>query len=162
MTNIIFLDIDGVLTSDRVHRARNEIYKDEMNCFLTQFDPVAIEFFNKISSKHDISFCLISTWKNNLGIAYMIPHWIDTCFYNAGFRGKFLNELKTEDEHEHSRSRGIELLMEDYPDSNYIIIDDCDFDWTDHQRERWVMTDPDNGILLTHMKQIENLIKDWN
>ena len=51
---LVFLDIDGVFTSSRVHYAHNAVYK-----MWHRFDPVAVDFMNKIHDKYPVEFVLI-------------------------------------------------------------------------------------------------------
>ena len=46
---LVFLDIDGVFTSSRVHAAHNASY-DSWHLF----DPVAIDFMNRIHDTHPV------------------------------------------------------------------------------------------------------------
>ena len=53
---LVFLDIDGVFTSSRVHYAHNAVFN-----IWHRFDPVAVDFMNKIHDKYPVEFVLIST-----------------------------------------------------------------------------------------------------
>ena len=82
----IFLDIDGVFTSHRVHMS-----KRFERMMWVEFDKVAIEFMNTIHEKHNVDFVIMSTWKNGLDSADpMIIHWIDSASH-FGLRFHFRN-----------------------------------------------------------------------
>lgn len=54
--NVIFLDIDGVLTSARTCIAYNEKV-------LRRFDPIAVKLLATICKQSDMKICISSTWR---------------------------------------------------------------------------------------------------
>jgi hypothetical protein len=164
---LCFLDIDGVLTSERVHTT----YQGEYMMW-HQFDPIAIQFFNKIHDTHPIETVIMSTWKNNLrSDDHMIEHWVRSAFGNSGFRGMFANPWKTDpdniiwqksgaNDRGHEVKEYLELYGADIED--YILFDDnaYQFDRILGKR-RLVRTDPENGLLYKHMLNAQSIMGTW-
>lgn len=161
---IVFLDIDGVLTSQRAQYASANP-TDMWNVF----DSVAVSFLNKIHDKfEDVYFVLVSTWKNYLRTDdQMIFHWMQSSFRNAGFRGEFWEPWKTNPDNltkYPSRAHEMKDYMEMYtPDLvDYIVIDDNDYGFEEVLRKkRHIKTDPINGMLLRHMHDAMSLMGTW-
>ena len=164
----IFLDIDGVFCSTRVqlgHTCSNHKMWD-------RFDPIAIDFMNKIDDLYDVDFVLMSTWKNH--IKHDDPvyyHWINSSFRNAGFRGRFPwpnwktnphNEI-----HKYNSMNGRAHEVADYlkefgPYQDFMLFDDSHYDFNAVLgKKRWVRCDPGNGILLKQMDYAMSLMGSW-
>ena len=165
---LVFLDIDGVLTSNRVHYSG--IYEYDM---WHQFDPIAIQFFNKIHDRYPVEFVLISTWKNYLrNDDKNIEHWIRAAFANSGFRGDFSELWKTDPDNlwinkprPYDRSHEIRDYLEEYATDikDYIIFDDNDYNFEKVLgKKRLVKTDPENGLLYKHMKNAMSIMGQWD
>ena len=165
---LIFLDIDGVFTSTRVHTAHNADYD-----IWHRFDPVAVDFMNKIHDTYDVAFVLISTWKNSLVTDNnMISHWVKAAFANSGFRGSFSSLWKTDPDNLKFGKQGVYNRaheIRDYLDTygpnvkDYLIFDDNDYDFKKVLgKKRLVKTDPDNGLLHKHMLNAYSLMGLWD
>lgn len=165
---LVFLDIDGVFTSARVHYAHSGEYKT-----WARFDPVAVDFMNKIHDRYPVEFVLISTWKNQLfNDDQMIAHWVQAAFENSGFRGVFADKWKTDPDNlwpgkqpPYYRSHEIRDYLAEYGDQiqDYIIFDDNDYDFENVLgKKRWIRTDPDNGLMFKHMKNAMSITGQWN
>jgi len=164
---LVFLDIDGVFTSSRVHYAHNAVYD-----MWQRFDPVAIDFMNKIHDRYPVEFVLISTWKNHLqNDDGNIEHWIRSAFANSGFRGDFAEMWKTDPDNlwvnkpsPYDRSHEIRDYLEEYGQDikDYIIFDDNDYGFEMVLgKRRLVQTDPENGMLYKHMKNAMSIMGQW-
>lgn len=161
---IVFLDIDGVFTSNRVQFA-SQNSSDIWN----KFDPVAVEFMNKIDHKYkNVKFCLISTWKNGLKTDdIMTEHWMLTAFRNAGFTGNFTTPWKTNpDNFDKFPTRANEILDFNntfYPNiEDFIIFDDNDYGFKRILgKSRLIRTDANNGLLFKHMKDANSMMGMW-
>jgi hypothetical protein len=162
---MVFLDIDGVFTSTRVQYASanpKEIW--------SKFDPIAIEFMNKINDKYDgVYFSLVSTWKNYLDEKdSMISHWVLSSFRNAGFRGEFWTPWKTNPHNLNkfpNRAHEMVDYMKTYtPDlKDFIVFDDNNYGWdTVLGKKRWIKTDPANGLLFKHMNFAMSIMGTWD
>lgn len=163
MKYVVFVDIDGVLTTQRAHLSRvNQSYNK-----WSQFDPVAINFFNRIHdhAPNEIEFVLTTSWKNfvpDYDIGGWNFHWIQAAFANAGFRGTFAELWKTEKEHILPREEGILNYIEDNHVNDYLIFDDNDYGFNDLlPKRRFIKTDPDDGILTKHMRNALAIVGEW-
>lgn len=162
---LVFLDIDGVFTSNRVHYAHNATYE-----MWARFDQNAVDFMNKIHDTYPVEFVISSTWKNFLDYTNQgILHWVQSAFANSGFRGKLANPWKTDptDDSMYNRwSRGHEVLF--YLDKygldvdDYIIFDDTRYNFKEVLgKNRLILTDPNDGLLYKHMKNAASIMGNW-
>lgn len=164
----VFLDIDGVFCSHRVqmgHSCTNHPMWDK-------FDPVAIDFMNKIDELYNVDFVLMSTWKNHIKHDDpMYFHWINSSFRNVGFRGKFpwpnwkTNPLNDLDKYNHLNGRAKEVsdyLKEFGPYEDYLLFDDTDYDFNRSLgKKRWIRCSPEDGLLTKQMKHAMSLMGPW-
>lgn len=164
---LVFLDIDGVFTSSRVHTAHNAEYE-----MWHRFDPVAVDFMNRIHDTYPVEFVLISTWKNYLRNDDLnVSHWVRAAFGNSGFRGTFSELWKTDPDNlwpnkppGYNRAGEIlDYLEEHAPDvEDYIIFDDNDYGFERVLgKRRLVRTDPENGLLHKHMLNAMSIMGNW-
>lgn len=164
---LVFLDIDGVFTSSRVHTAHNGEYK-----MWARFDPVAVDFMNKIHDTYPVEFVLISTWKTGLKTDdRMTAHWIESAFANSGFRGVFSYLWKTDPDNlgnnkpwPYNRAHEIKDYLAEYGEGvlDFIIFDDNDYKFADVLgKKRLVLTDPNNGLLHKHMLNALSIMGTW-
>lgn len=165
---LVFLDIDGVFTSSRVHYAHNAVYD-----MWQRFDPVAVDFMNKIHDRYPVEFVLISTWKNYLrNDDHNIEHWIRAAFANSGFRGDFATMWKTDPDNlwsnkpqPYDRSHEIKDYLETYGQDieDFLIFDDNDYGFEKVLGiKRWIKTDPENGLLYKHMLKAQSIMGQWH
>ncbi len=163
---LVFLDIDGVFTSSRVHYAHNAKYE-----MWHRFDPVAVDFMNKIHDRYPVEFVLMSTWKNGLrSDDQMTEHWVRAAFGNSGFRGEFASPWKTDPDNfaVHKRwDRGNEV--KDYLETfatdvlDFILFDDNRYRFKEILgKNRLVHTDHENGLLYKHMLNAQSLMGNWH
>jgi len=164
---VIFLDIDGVFASTRVHMGATSCGQPMWD----KFDPVAVDFLNRLHDKHNIDFVLSSTWKNNLNrLDTTIFHWMLSSFRNAGFRGNFPypnwktnpndTPVSSIDGRAHEVKHFLEACLGAYDD--FVIIDDTDYRFNGVLGiKRFVKTDAENGMLAKHMKHILSLTGTW-
>lgn len=165
---LVFLDIDGVFTSSRVHYAHNAVYN-----MWHRFDPVAIDFMNRIHDTYRVEFVLISTWKNYLrNDDNTISHWVRAAFANSGFRGVIADLWKTDPDNlwvnkprPYNRSHEIRDYLAEYGQDieDYIIFDDNDYNFASVLgKKRLIRTDPDNGLLYKHMQKAQSIMGQWS
>lgn len=165
MKYLIFVDFDGVLTSKRVHFTQPT---DSYQIWST-FDPVVMEFFNKIHNTYDdVSFVWTTTWRNNLQESGVLEHILYSMWYNAGFRGRFGtpwrvnpdNTMNTSD-----RAHEIKDYLEKYATTHkdFVIFDDSNYRFNDILGvKRFVQTSPDDGMLFKHMRNAWSLMGNWD
>lgn len=164
MKYLVFLDFDGVLTSTRVHYAHNAEYP-----MWARFDPVAVDFLNKINDTFvDVSFVWSTTWRNRMVDTVHTEHWAASMFANAGFRGKFgvpwrVNSTDDQSKY-HVRAEEVKEYLNDYGSStkDFLVLDDSDYNWDKVLPvKRWVKTDSENGLLWKHMKVAMSMMGTW-
>ena len=163
---LVFLDIDGVFTSARVQYAHNATYG-----IWHRFDPIAVDFMNKIHDMYPVEFVLMSTWKNYLDSKDKnIEHWIRSAFGNSGFRGNFANPWKTDPDEEwvnrnnFRRGDEVKLYLEIYGQDvkDFILFDDNRYNFKEALgKGRLVQTDPENGLLHKHMMNAWSIMGTW-
>lgn len=163
---LVFLDIDGVFTSSRVHIAHNAEYE-----MWHRFDPVAIDFMNKIHDRYPVEFVIMSTWKEFLDAnSKQTEHWVRAAFGNSGFRGQFASPWKTDPDDEWIRGRRLDRgdQVREYLDQygvdilDFILFDDNSYNFdTALGKKRLIKTDPENGLLFKHMKKAQSILGQW-
>lgn len=162
---LVFLDIDGVLASNRVHFSWDNEYDK-----WSKFDPVAVDFFNKIWDRYPVEFVLMSTWKKSLDVNdEMITHWIMSAFKNSGFRGRFSNPWKTNPTNDPllekcDRATEVKSYLNTFASdvSDYILFDDERHNFKSVMgKSRLIQTNPSDGLLYRHMKDAHSLMGLW-
>jgi hypothetical protein len=164
---LVFLDIDGVFTSSRVHYAHAAAYE-----MWHRFDPVAVDFMNKIHDRYAVEFVLMSTWKNFIdATSKQTEHWIRAAFGNSGFRGDFADPWKTDPDelwiNRKNFDRGDEVreYLDTYATDikDFILFDDNAYNFdTALGKKRLVRTDPENGLLYKHMCNAQSIMGQWH
>jgi hypothetical protein len=165
---LVFLDIDGVFTSSRVHFAHAAAYE-----MWHRFDPVAVDFMNKIHDRYPVEFVIMSTWKDNLrSDDNNVKHWVHAAFGNSGFRGQLATPWKTDPDNVIWQRKGandrayevkeyLELYATDIKD--YILFDDNRYQFKEVLGvNRLVHTDHENGLLYKHMLNAHSLMGQWH
>ena len=162
---LVFLDIDGVFTSSRVHYAHAADYD-----MWHRFDPVAVDFMNRIHDRYPVEFVLMSTWKNYLDVDNNdVLHWIRAAFGNSGFRGKLADPWKTDPKEERlysrwDRAHEVLYYLNEYGLDvvDYILFDDNAYQFNSVlPKKRLVLTDPVDGLLYKHMKNAQSIMGTW-
>jgi hypothetical protein len=164
--HLVFLDIDGVFTSSRVHISRTDPYP-----MWVKFDPVSIDFMNKIHDKYRVQFVIMSTWKEHFREDDTnIFHLVEAMFRNSGFRGEFASPWKTNPDNlprlfELDRAYEVKEYLETYANDivDYILFDDNRYKFKEVLgKNRLVQTDHENGMLYKHMLNALSLMGNWN
>jgi hypothetical protein len=163
---LIFLDIDGVFTSARVNMAQNATYET-----WHRFDPVAVDFMNKIHDTYPVEFVLMSTWKNYIDVtSSQVEHWIKAAFGNSGFRGTFAKPWKTDPDETWINNSGLQrgdevrMYLDEYGQDvdDFILFDDNRYNFKEALgKSRLVRTDAEDGLLHKHMLNALSLIGTW-
>jgi hypothetical protein len=166
-TYLVFLDIDGVFTSSRVHYAHNASYE-----MWARFDPVAVDFMNKIHDRYPVEFVLMSTWKNFIDTtSFQVEHWVQSAFANSGFRGVIAKPWKTDPDESWINQRGLDrgdevkLYLEEHAQDvkDFILFDDNAYNFnTALGKRRLVQTDAEEGLLYKHMKNAQSIMGQWH
>lgn len=162
---LVFLDIDGVFTSSRVHYSHNAEFK-----MWHRFDPVAVDFMNRIHDTYPVEFVLMSTWKNHLqNDNETIEHWVRSAFANSGFRGMIAKPWKTDPDNfavmkRWDRAHEVKDYLENFGDGveDFILFDDNAYRFKEILgKGRLVRTDPEEGLLYRHMKNAQSIMGNW-
>lgn len=148
VNGVIFLDIDGVLTSSRVYVATNEKI---VGGTWGQFDPVAVQFLNHVCANYGYKVVISSTWRNHYDRST-----IGAILKGNGCRFKLHPNWKT-DRFKGSRGEQIERWFENDKSVNHYIILDDDSDFSDEQRKYHVKTCGLNGMMLEHYSKLDKL-----
>lgn len=141
-SNIVFLDFDGVIATDRAYHAYRQDVAPRLP--MRAIDPISIMLLNRIlehSKYDDTRFVISSTWRD-----YHDKFSIESILYTNGFKGRLHYNwftpqgLKTRDEE-------ILAWLKDHPytKDNWIVIDDLDF-YDKEIIKRHVKTDEFDGI----------------
>lgn len=132
---IIFLDIDGVITSSRCNG-----YYD--------FDLWAVHFILFCCKNSNTKIVMSSAWR-------MIPEakeWFTDLF------GEFLHEDWRTGDLDH-RGKEISEWLAKHPEiEHYVVIDDSSFDIVELHRNNLVITSSEDGMLWRHMVQIRKML----
>lgn len=163
---LVFLDVDGVFTSSRVHYAHASAYE-----MWHRFDPVAVDFMNKIHDRYPVEFVVMSTWKNYIdATSNQMEHWVRAAFGNSGFRGQFADPWKTDPNETWintprlQRGDEVRMYLEEFGQDikDYILFDDNRYNFKEALgKGRLVLTDSEEGLLYRHMKNAQSLMGTW-
>lgn len=165
---VIFLDFDGVLNSTRTYLAREKIISSSkvQQRFLTHgeidsgFDIVAVGLLRRLVDKLGAVIVISSSWRYSMSIEMI--------------RRMFTNEFEWEDADDviigmtprsNTGRRGEEI--QNWIDNKtvgisnfqYVIIDDSS-DMEDHQFDRFVKTDYDEGLSYKDYNKVRELFGD--
>jgi len=149
-SKIIFLDIDGVLCTNRSHSA--SMIQTGM---MESLDSVGIGLLNNICATTEAQIVISSTWR-------ILHTDIPMMFRMCGFRGAFHPAWKTpdafnKDTNKTLRGDDINQWFEEHGKHEYIIIDD-DSDFHDDQKERLILTKFDDGISFQNFRDALDLL----
>ena len=139
---MLFLDIDGVLNTERQHEychSRGISNSDEYGYL---FDPVAVRNLAKIIEKTGADIVVSSSWKHFMSYKEFLDMW-----EYRGLPGFVTDVTPTPAVR---RNRGDEIdawLNECDVDCQYVIIDDLDGgNFNEHQLSRLLVVNPFNGL----------------
>lgn len=148
---IIFLDFDGVISTTRAFMSQ----VDQQDFYIRWLDPVACDFVRRICEQFSCKIVVSSTWRNfgyeSCVATSMAAYGLDK-FVHKDWRTE---ELWSRDmELGGCRPLEIATWLAGHDETEYLILDDDTFLWTEHQKERWIHTDVENGMFLSHMSDI--------
>jgi len=157
---IIFLDIDGVLNSDRFYRERAKSKQNHIR-YLSEFDPECIELLNEIVKQTGAKIVVSSTWKA-LGVDKL-----KEIFRLVKFKGEIIDITPSLHYDGMVRGNEIHLWMEKNKEiigcdywayKDYVILDD-DSDMLYWHRNNFILVDRFIGITPQTVFQINKLLK---
>ena len=163
--NILFLDVDGVLNSERSFVAGGDRVKqygidnpnDPYFLKITKctIDPVAVDLVNRVCKMCDAKIVVSSTHRKHFADNDNKLFAMKEYFSNLGINREYVigwtENLST--------PRGIEIQdwLERHPETNrYVILDDSS-DMMEHQMEFFVRCDGDIGVSSSNFRQMLSL-----
>ena len=138
---LLFLDIDGVLSSARSMIAG---YK---------FDPVGCALIAKLCETFNLKICVSSTWRFD-GASLK-----KTLLQYGLQKYRYTDEPSTPSNHEKIRGDEIQWVINTHDIKNYIIIDD-DSDMLENQLQYFIQTNTNEGFLYSHFVQSKNILQE--
>lgn len=148
---IIFLDFDGVISTERASIANGE------RGLLVSLDTIGVKFLDRICTQYGIKIVISSTWRKSRDRSYFRE--LFQCFGYTALAKALHEEYATPQLS--GAIRGEEILQW-FNDSNYngskqckyLIIDD-NSDFHEEQLPHLILTDIYDGMLTKHFRQIE-------
>lgn len=148
---VVFLDIDGVLCTPRAALALGDYG------IIRAFDPVGIQFLNRLFEAAPYFLVMTSTWRRDVGSR--------TALQACGCHAPFHEHWRTGDRwssgdiqcSRDARPAEIGDWLAKHGPAEFIIFDDDPFNWTEEQAGRLVECDTYNGITITAMEKAFDL-----
>lgn len=163
-TNIIFLDIDGVLCSARCHVGSTH---DKKGTIWDDWDSVVVGLIKQLCNHHNAQIVFISTWvklKPNRIHEKVIQHSLEYyCHKN------YLCPIRVDDNNMMDKYAMVEywlkhndhnkfVIFEDDDICNHIVVDELKH--FDPIKPNLVLTDPLNGMLIEHYTKAKNILTE--
>jgi len=143
---IIFLDIDGVMNSERYYRTVDRNIKG-----WSRFDPSAVILIKRLIEEFDAKIVISSTWR--FGAVEMLKDEL----VKLGLIKYLHKDWKTPQIYSSNRGSEINMWLEKYKDiENYVIIDD-DNNILKEQEQRMVKTELMNGMEEEHYNKVREI-----
>lgn len=150
--NVIFLDIDGVLRTDKSDRFWSKVLNQDIptSIFERKLSPTSIKILNEIILITDAKVVITSMWRTFYNIDRL-----RSIFKDSGFKGEIVGETNQ------FGDRGEEI--QEWLDTNYInkyvVVDDSVRDILNHiDTKRVIKIDPLNGLDDTYFDSIVDLL----
>lgn len=142
---VLFLDIDGVINSERTFAAFGGYPHDFTASELARFDPVALALVRKLCDKSGCVVVLSSSWRlqftaHEVAAGLDLPVFASTPDYGSTF----------------SRADEIAGWLAANPYvTHFAIVDDMALDWPDRTHgAHFVQTNPDIGLTVANYRQL--------
>lgn len=153
---IIFLDMDGVLCTNRAHTAQGLQHMPNHHPFMDALDREAIGMLNALTAQVYCKYVLSSTWRKQHSKEEMEEH-----LRKYGWKGEFHEDWKTDHIgpiRGNEIQRWIDSHTWDNGNKNYIILDDND-DMLGSQKFHFVQTDEYNGLTMENYWHMERIFR---
>ena len=165
---IIFLDIDGVLNSEKWYKERfdKKLYPNLEGYPLCEFDPLTIEQLNLLTDKTNAKIVISSTWRMGRTIDEL-----KKLFEEVGIKGEIIGitpHLTFSDGHRVDRGNEIKRWIDlncirwwdkmlsqkekDITLESYVILDD-DHDMLLEQKDNFIKTSWRDGLTALHTRK---------
>ena len=140
---VIFLDIDGVITSARTGWFNFDIY--------------AVNFFIWLCERSSAKLVISSTWRYNHNKIF----W-DKIFPECMHEDYKTPVIYTSARGEYIRGDEIKMWLDNHPETTeYLIVDD-DADMLEEQKNSFIQTDGHNGLTFQNMDAIVAFFHIWD
>lgn len=146
---ILFLDVDGVLSSARSSVANNGYPAAKNPTSWNKFDEVAIYLVRTIVTRSGAAIVLTSSWRHEANI--------DALEYRLGLRVHDVTRVGRELD---SRGGQIDDWLKEHPGVEAFAILDDEDDFLPYQMDFLCQTSPRNGLLLRHYEEAMRLLGD--
>ena len=146
---IIFLDIDGVLNSEKYYRSVDRKRKN-----WSRFDPLAVLMIKKLIDEFSLKIVITSTWR--FGAVEML----NIELIKSGLKQYLYEDWKTPQTSPSHRGKEIKMWLDNHPVINeYVIIDDDENILKEHML-RFVQTDIKEGLNQEHYYKAREVLLD--
>lgn len=168
MSNIIFLDIDGVLNHEMFYRKRHEEGFNPENYPLTEFCPEAVKNLNVLIEKGNAVICVSSSWRLGRTIEEL-QELLNSVGVKGNVVGRTCSKLNRSKYGETVRGDEIKHWFECYPEldrdymgrpipNNYVILDD-DNDMSNEQKTHFIHVDRWFGLTEKDVEKAIQILK---
>ena len=153
---ILFLDIDGVIVSDRTHYSTGE------HGLMVEPDPVALKAIRRFCAKTGARIVLSSAWRKTNGVLEHMSEWgLHHLLYDPP--GGNRNDWRTitapcDDSLLHERGIEIKEWLDRHPEeTRYVILDDQPHQILPAQEKHLILCDPHEGMTSKNIYQLMQL-----
>lgn len=150
-SGILFLDMDGVLCTDRAYFAASQDKKKHISRCL---DPVGIRLINRLCDDFNLKIVISSSWKSRYDVAdILLTH---------GFTAEYHKDEKTKPRFSGSRGMEIRDWLEEHPEvKHFIIMDDSLDGMQDNDLSPFhCQTHYADGIMTEHYRRAVQILLD--
>jgi hypothetical protein len=146
---VLFLDLDGVINSERTMAAFGGYPHDFSKEDMARFDPVALALVRKLCAAADCYVVLSSTWRLNFTVEE-VAHYLDLPVMAA------TRDLGGD----YARTDEIAMWIRTHPTiTEYAIVDDLPLDFADPDMQaRFVQTNEEFGLSLANYRALRRLL----
>ena len=145
---IIFLDIDGVMNSERYYRSVDRTVNN-----WCRFDPSAVDMIAKLVQDFSAKLVISSTWRFGA-----IKH-LDNELTKSELKKHLHKEWKTPQVFPSHRGKEIKMWLDEHPDIKDFVILDDDRDVLDEYKSRFVKTDYYDGLQAEHYYKAREILE---
>ena len=141
---VIFLDIDGVLATERMHSVAKKLWYSDR---AYPFEKHCVKALNQVIEKTNPLIVLSSDWRRVFSLEEINEIF---CF------NKVLKGPSSYTQVLHNREKEIRKYVKDNRLSKFVIIDDAELNC---YKERFVRTNAEKGLQINEVKRIVKLLR---
>jgi len=147
MTNVLFLDIDGVLNSENFFKRLVPDFRGVIPIYSRhQVDDLAIKLVNSLNDIPDLKIVVSSNWRRDSNCRSLLQ--------TQGFILKFHDRWRTEELGNRTSEINHWVNQEKIDRSRIVVLDDS---YVLSYEDRQVQTDFETGLLEQHITKIRTL-----